>query len=131
MQSIVSDTPLSELSQIHALLKQSFTSGKLRDISFRKTQLAQLAYLLQDNHKAFQESLARDFGKHRLEANLGETGVVFERTLDALNNLDKWLADVDLSSETSPMYSVFKPTLSRQSRGPVLIIGYKTLVRCS
>lgn len=122
--TIVSDTPLPELVHIHATLKTSFKSGKLRDIAYRKAQLAQLAYLLQDNHTAFQESLALDFGKHRLEANIGETGVVFERTLDAINNLDKWLASVNLSQETNPMFSAFRPTLFKQSRGPVLIIGY-------
>ncbi|GJJ14910.1 hypothetical protein Clacol_009180 [Clathrus columnatus] len=121
--NIVPDTSLSELTQAHATLKRSFRSGKLRDISYRKLQLAQLAYLLQDNYIAFQESLARDFGKHPLEANIGETGVVFERTLDAINNLDKWLASEDLSHETNPMFSGFKPTLFKQSRGPVMIIG--------
>ena len=118
------DTPLEDIPEIHKTLKDTFRAGKLRSISFRRTQLAQLAYLLQDNYVAFQEALFDDFGKHPIEANMGELVTLFQRTLDAISNLDQWTANVDLSSETSPMYAALNPVLIKQPRGPVLIIGY-------
>lgn len=117
------DTPLEDIVGVHKTLKDTFRSGKLRSISFRRAQLAQLAYLLQDNYEAFQHALFQDFGKHPLEANLGELVTLFQRTLDAISNLEQWTANVDLSSETHPMFSALNPVLIKQPRGPVLIIG--------
>jgi acyl-CoA reductase-like NAD-dependent aldehyde dehydrogenase len=116
-------TPLEDIPGIHKTLKDTFRSGKLRTLSFRQAQLAQLAYLLQDNYEDFQNALSQDFGKHRLEANLGELVTLFQRTLDAISNLDQWTANVDLSSQTHPMFSALNPVLIKQPRGPVLIIG--------
>ncbi|KAF8498869.1 Aldehyde/histidinol dehydrogenase [Gautieria morchelliformis] len=119
----IPDTPLGDIPSIHRMLKDSFRAGKLRPISYRRAQLAQLAYLLQDNYLAFQDALAHDFGKHPIEANIGELVVLFQRTLDAIANLEQWTENVDLSSDTNPMLSALKPVLIKQPRGPVLIIG--------
>lgn len=56
--------------QIHAELKKTFLSGKARSIAFRKKQVLQLAYLVQENTARFQKSLASDLGRHKLESNL-------------------------------------------------------------
>ena len=132
MSPSVTDTPLAEIPRIYQTLKDTFKAGKLRPLSFRRAQLAQLAYLLQDNYKDFQKALFQDFGKHPIEANMGELACLFQRTLDAISNLEKWTEDVDLSSDTHPMFSASKPTLIKQPRGPVLIIGLaaiRTLTR--
>ncbi|KAF8518431.1 aldehyde dehydrogenase [Hysterangium stoloniferum] len=121
--TIVPDTPISDISEIHKTLQRTFRAGKLRDLSFRRAQLAQLAYLIQDNALLFQEALSLDFGKHRVEANAGELVSIFERTLDAMNNLEEWNQTVDLSKDGHPMFAPLKPALIKQSRGPVLIIG--------
>ncbi|KIJ36345.1 hypothetical protein M422DRAFT_179475 [Sphaerobolus stellatus SS14] len=123
LRPIVPDTPLSEIPEIHASLKRAFKSGKLRDVSYRRHVLAQLAYMLQENELAFAEALARDFRKHRVEVNAGEIAVVFQRCLNAIDHLEDWLKEVDLSGQTHPMYAGLRPGLIRQSRGPVLIIG--------
>ncbi|KAF8581334.1 aldehyde dehydrogenase [Ramaria rubella] len=117
------DTPLEHISGIHKTLKDTFRAGKLRCLSYRRSQLAQLAYLIQDNYLAFQVALSQDFGKHVLEANIGELVVLFQRTLDAIRNLDEWTENVDLSSQANPMFSGLKPVLMKQPRGPILIIG--------
>ena len=124
MSLLVADTtPLVEISGIHKTLKDTFKAGKLRPLSFRRAQLAQLAYLLQDNYKDFQKALFEDFGKHPIEANMGELVCLFQRTLDAISNLEKWTENVDLRSQTHPMFGALNPTLIKQPRGPVLIIG--------
>lgn len=56
--------------QIHSDLKASFQAGKLKSIAYRKNQLLQLAYIVHDNVQRFQEALASDLGRPKLESNL-------------------------------------------------------------
>jgi hypothetical protein len=58
------------ISKIRATLKAGFQSGKLKSIAYRKTQLLQLAYLLKDNLKRFEDALKSDLGRPELESNL-------------------------------------------------------------
>ena len=57
-------------SQIHADLRKSFRAGKLKSIEARKTQILQLAYLLQDNYERFISTFAQDLGRPPLEVTL-------------------------------------------------------------
>jgi aldehyde dehydrogenase (NAD+)/aldehyde dehydrogenase (NAD(P)+) len=45
-------------------------SGKTKSTAFRKYQLLQFGYLIQDNVKAFEDALASDHGRHVSESNL-------------------------------------------------------------
>jgi aldehyde dehydrogenase (NAD+)/aldehyde dehydrogenase (NAD(P)+) len=56
--------------QIYAELQAGFNTGKTRSVAFRKYQLLQLAYLIKDNAKNFEDALAQDLGRHKLESNL-------------------------------------------------------------
>jgi aldehyde dehydrogenase (NAD+) len=56
--------------QIYSTLNKTFRSGKTKPIAFRKVQILQLAYLLQDNLERFKEALAIDLGRPPLEASL-------------------------------------------------------------
>jgi aldehyde dehydrogenase (NAD+)/aldehyde dehydrogenase (NAD(P)+) len=56
--------------QIHAELQAGFNTGKTRSVAFRKYQLLQLAYLIKDNAKNFEDALAQDLGRHKLESSL-------------------------------------------------------------
>jgi aldehyde dehydrogenase (NAD+) len=57
-------------NQIHEELRKAFASGKLNSIAYRKYQLLQLAYLIQDNTKRFEDALAADLGRPALESDL-------------------------------------------------------------
>ena len=56
--------------QIHAALRDGFRSGKTKDIAFRKAQLSQLVYMIEDNKERFQNAIAQDSGKPAFEASL-------------------------------------------------------------
>lgn len=53
--------------QIHAALRAGYRSGKAKSIKYRKHQLLQLAYLLQDNRERFNEAIKNDLGRSSLE----------------------------------------------------------------
>lgn len=56
--------------QIYSTLNKTFRSGKTKPIAFRKVQILQLAYLVQDNLERFKEAFAIDLGRPPLEASL-------------------------------------------------------------
>lgn len=58
------------LSQIYARLRDGFRSGKSKNIEYRKYQLLQLGYMIQDNMKRFEEALAADLGRPPFESHL-------------------------------------------------------------
>ena len=58
------------VNQIHAELKNTFRSGKTKDIAFRKQQLAQLAWMIKDNQERFSDAMKADLGRPPLESDL-------------------------------------------------------------
>lgn len=52
-----------DIPQTHAALRAGYKSGKVRSIEYRKHQLLQLAYLLQDNRERFNEAVKNDLGR--------------------------------------------------------------------
>ena len=49
-------------------LRKGFSSGKFKSIAYRKYQLLQLAYLLHDNTKRFEEAFTVDLGRPPYES---------------------------------------------------------------
>ena len=56
-----------DILQTHAALRAGYKSGKAKPIKYRKHQLLQLAYLLQDNRERFNEAIKNDLGRSPLE----------------------------------------------------------------
>lgn len=61
---------IQNTKQIRTDLKNGFKSKKLQSIAYRKNQVLQLAYLVQDNIAAFSAALKADLGRPELEAAL-------------------------------------------------------------
>lgn len=62
------------VAQIHEDLHKAFRSGKTKSIAYRKQQLLQLCYLLQDNLERFKDAFAADLGRPAEEADLYVVG---------------------------------------------------------
>ena len=56
--------------QIHAAAQAAFRSGRTRSVEFRKAQIAQVGYMLQDNEDRFREALKSDLGRPYQETDL-------------------------------------------------------------
>ncbi|KAF8581236.1 ALDH-like protein [Ramaria rubella] len=119
--SSFSSTPLQEIPAIHNTLANSFNSGKLRPLTYRRTQLSQFALLIQENHEAFLATLAKDMGKPALEATMGELAPLVDRAIYAMKRLEEWCAPV--KPEVLPMFAPLDPTILKQPRGVVLVVG--------
>lgn len=131
-----------DYAQIQATLRNGFRSGRTKNIEYRKYQLLQLAYMLQDNIKRLEEALAADLGRPPLESQLYapkfcrfvvftgsrslpwfslEIGPSMMDARSAWAGVDKWA-----KTERAP-FSIngfaMRPVIYKEPKGVVLIIS--------
>ncbi|KAF8579074.1 aldehyde dehydrogenase [Ramaria rubella] len=114
-------TPMDEIVQIREHLRSSFNAGVAKPISFRKEQLLQLAYMLQDNTELFQEALKKDLGRPIFETRMTDVFGIIGEALYAYKNIDSWV-----KPEKPPFdvqWFAFSPTLYKEPKGVALIIS--------
>ena len=68
--SVTSSIRTQPPPKIHAELRAGFKSGRTKSITYRKEQLAQLAYLLKDNEQRFRDALKADLGRPEMESDM-------------------------------------------------------------
>ncbi|KAK1373468.1 Aldehyde dehydrogenase [Heracleum sosnowskyi] len=81
-----------ELSKSLSELKQTFKTGKTKDVEWRKSQLKALIKLLDDNENQIFQALERDLGKHPVEAFRDEIGILKKSAKFSLSCIDKWIS---------------------------------------
>ncbi|KAK7038096.1 aldehyde dehydrogenase [Favolaschia claudopus] len=114
-------TPVEDIEKIRAELQAGFDSGKTKSIAFRKYQLLQLAYLIQDNTKAFEDALASDLGRHSLESHFLEITSSIAEVMDAYKNIESWAKPEKPSLSVNWMFS--RPVITKEPKGVCLIIS--------
>ncbi|TFK50665.1 aldehyde dehydrogenase [Heliocybe sulcata] len=114
-------TPVDEIPQIRATLKQSFRAGKARPLEWRRQQLYQVARMAKENEEAFMAALHSDLGKPRMETWLGEIGGLIERTLKTAESLEEWAKPEH--PEVTDWQKPWRPTIYKTPKGVVLIIA--------
>jgi aldehyde dehydrogenase (NAD+) len=114
-------TSFKEIDEIYSTLNKTFRSGKTKPIAFRKVQILQLAYLLQDNLERFKEALAIDLGRPPLEASFLELDSTISDCKIAYDRVDKWAR-----TEKAPFnikFAAFRPVIRKEPKGVVLSIS--------
>lgn len=114
-------TSFKEIDEIYSTLNKTFRSGKTKPIAFRKVQILQLAYLLQDNIERFKEALAIDLGRPPLEASFLELDSTISDCKIAYDRVDKWAR-----TEKAPFnikFAAFRPVIRKEPKGVVLSIS--------
>ncbi|EGO03972.1 hypothetical protein SERLA73DRAFT_175681 [Serpula lacrymans var. lacrymans S7.3] len=114
-------TPLDEIDEIYTSLRQGFSSGKLKSVAYRKIQILQVAYLLQDNIQRFKDALAADLGRPSLESSFLELNAVLGDTKVVYDRVDKWA-----KPERPPFslnFAAMRPVIRKEPKGVVLIIS--------
>ncbi|KAF9652565.1 aldehyde dehydrogenase [Thelephora ganbajun] len=111
-------TSLDEVNQSHAALRAGYKSGKAKSIKYRKHQLLQLAYLLQDNKEKFNEAIKNDLGRSSLENEMLEIFVSLAEIKQSFDNVEKWA-----KPESAPLslYFLTSPKIRKEAKGVVLI----------
>ncbi|KAL9710113.1 Hexadecenal dehydrogenase [Leucoagaricus gongylophorus] len=114
-------TSLEEIEKIHANLRNGFCSGRSKIIEYRKYQLLQLAYMIQDNSQRFQDALAADLGRPSFESQFLEINGSIMEARNAWANVDKW------AKPEKPSFSInftpMRPVIYKEPKGVVLIMS--------
>nr|GEV80199.1 aldehyde dehydrogenase family 3 member F1-like [Tanacetum cinerariifolium] len=102
-------------------LRETFNSGKTRDISWRKEQLQGILSILKERESDICKALNQDLGKHHVEAYRDEIGTVTKSVNHALRNLKKWTSSKKAKMALASFPSNAK--LVHEPLGVVLIIS--------
>lgn len=114
-------TPIDEITKINSDLRKSFLSGKTRDIEYRKNQLKQLTFLINDNADKFVESIRKDLGRSRFESMFAEIMGTTNECIEAINSLDKWAKDEKPWAGIA--WAAHTTVIKKEPKGTVLVLG--------
>ncbi|KAF8322166.1 NAD-aldehyde dehydrogenase [Clavulina sp. PMI_390] len=117
----MSFTPIEKIAEIRSQVFAGFESGRSRDIAYRKKQLLQVAYMMQDNEERFQIALNADLGRPKLEATMLEIAPVLNEALIAHKKVAKWAAPESVPFDIKTF--AMKGQVYKDPQGTVLIIG--------
>ncbi|KAF9446039.1 NAD-aldehyde dehydrogenase [Macrolepiota fuliginosa MF-IS2] len=114
-------TTLEDIEKTHTTLRNGFRSGKSKSVEYRKYQLLQLAYMVKDNTKRFEDALAADLGRPPFESHFLEINSSIMEARTAWANVDKWAKPErpPFSINATPM----RPVIYKEPKGVVLIIS--------
>lgn len=114
----MSTEPAEELV---ARLRETFDSGRTRDLDWRRDQLSALSRMLRENEDALLAALAEDLGKPRFEAWAGDVASSASEADHLSKHLGGWAKD---SSARLPLpFLPGRASIRHEPRGVVLVIA--------
>ncbi|MDT5138951.1 MAG: aldehyde dehydrogenase [Mycobacterium sp.] len=109
------------IAQTVARLRQTFATGRTRDIQWRKNQLLQLAKLVEENEPAIAAALAEDLDRNPVEAFIADIATTAGEAKFAAKKLRKWTRRKHLLLEAPQLPG--RGWVEYEPYGTVLIIG--------
>jgi len=83
--------PTSQISQTVGRLRHTFSTGRTRDVQWRKDQLRRLERMMTDNESAIAAALADDLDRKPFEAWLSDTATTAAEARYAAKNVGRWM----------------------------------------
>jgi aldehyde dehydrogenase (NAD+) len=80
------------VGKLLARLRETFDSGKTRELSWRRSQLHALSRLMEENEDRLIEAMKIDLGRGKFESVVHEQIPMNQEIALALKNLEKWAA---------------------------------------
>ena len=119
---MTSYTPREEVDSALKVLRSTFRTGKTKDLAWRKWQLKQCWWMIEDNEKAFIDALKTDLHRHAFESMMMDIGGCQTDVLVHIENLEKWTAD-EIPDAGFFFGTVGKARVRKEPLGVVLILG--------
>ncbi|WAC91383.1 aldehyde dehydrogenase family protein [Mycobacterium sp. Aquia_213] len=104
-----------------ARLRQTFATGRTRDVEWRKRQLLQLARMVEENDAAINAALAEDLDRHPFEAFIGDTAGTIGEAKYAAKKVRKWTRRKYALLEAAQLPG--RGWIQYEPYGTVLVIG--------
>ncbi|KAG8528814.1 uncharacterized protein KY384_006503 [Bacidia gigantensis] len=82
-----------QLSKAHSTLAETFRNGKTKNLAWRKWQLKQIWWMIEDNKEAIAAALHKDLHRSQFESYWADIAGLLRDITRQLDNLEKWTAD--------------------------------------
>src|SRR5687768_10758989 len=113
--------PTTDIDSTVARLRQTFATGRTRDIAWRRQQLRAMERLMIENEAVIADALEQDLGRKPFEAWLADIASAAGEAKDAAKNLRKWTRRKYRMLEMSQLPGL--GWVEHEPFGTVLIIG--------
>jgi len=115
-------TPVGDIPKIHATLHANFVARDDRrtTIAYRKEQLAQLAYMIEDHKDRWLAALRSDLGRAESESMIMEFSAAIKEATEAYYGVEKWAKPEGVPFSLDSF--LMRPTIRKEPKGVVLII---------
>lgn len=123
MPAMSNFTTEKEFHTLHRHLRASFTTNKTKDIRWRKWQLKQLFWLLDENEDALVAAMTKDLHRHAFESLSYDISDVKSTVLTMLKNIDKWSQGMPPPEAGLFFRYIGGAWIRKEPRGIVLVIG--------
>jgi len=110
-----------DISAVVARLRQTFATGRTRDVAWRKQQLLALEKMVTENEPAIAAALEQDLGRKPFEAWLADIASTAGEAADAAKNVGKWTKRKHRLLEKAQLPG--RAWIEYEPFGAVLIIG--------
>ncbi|MGE2726259.1 aldehyde dehydrogenase family protein [Mycolicibacterium pulveris] len=89
-ESVAPAQPTTDIPAVVRRLRDTFNTGRTKDLAWRKQQLLAMEKLVTENEDAIAEALHQDLGRNRFEAWLADIASTAGEAKDAAKNVRKW-----------------------------------------
>ncbi|OJJ35851.1 hypothetical protein ASPWEDRAFT_51795 [Aspergillus wentii DTO 134E9] len=120
---MASFTSPDEFEKAYSTLHATFATGITKSIQWRKWQLKQLWWMIDDNEDAFCDALHQDLHRHSFESRAVEIPSVKSGIIEMLDNLEKWAKGEAPPDPGFFFGTIGKAWIRKEPLGVALIIG--------
>ena len=115
-------TSPAQFKEAYDTLQTTFASGRTKSIKWRKWQLKQLWWLIQENKDKLLDALRQELNRHAFESTLVELRIIKTDIIDCLEHVDEW-AEGERPDAGFLLGTLAKAWLRKEPLGVGLIIG--------
>ncbi|KAI0126981.1 Aldehyde/histidinol dehydrogenase [Xylariales sp. AK1849] len=116
-------TPTGDFERIHKTLHETFKSGRTKSISWRKWQLKQIWWMIEENQQKISDALIEDLNRHPFEAYALDIYGMKLDILEHISKVEEWTRDEHLAEAGLIMGRLGKARIHREPLGVALVIG--------
>ncbi len=116
-------TPVEEFERVYKTLHDTFDSGRTKSIGWRKWQLKQIWWMIEENEQKIADALAEDLNRHPFESYATDVYGIKMDILEHIRHVEEWASDEYLSEAGFIMGRLGKARIQKEPLGVALIIG--------
>lgn len=116
-------TSAADFQDSYSTLQKTFASGKTKSLAWRKWQLKQVWWMLEDNEERLIKALNKDLNRHDFESTLLDVTGLKRDVLDHITHLEEWTADEKIAGAGVIFGFLGGARLRKEPLGIALVIG--------